>query len=265
MNKKTKKHKKRNKLSDKGRKKIIAASALTLALAVAVALLFAFAPKRVDGKVQFFETDKEFVNGIDVSYHNGEIDWEAAASENDFAIIRAGYRGYSEGKINGDKMFRENIKGANKAQIPVGLYFYSQAVNVQEAEEEAEYVLLRAAGYSVDLPIFIDFEYAFDADGMLGGRLFEADLSRDEAAEIINAFCDKINSAGYYAGVYASSSVLNDKINTNALDGDVYIWVADYNKRVKFRGEYDLWQYSKTGECSGVSSRHTDLNRWYVK
>lgn len=265
MKKKPKKTRKKNNLTKKSRKKLIAASVLSAALILSITLLCVFAPKRASGKPNFFETENEFVNGIDVSHHNGEIDWSAAAENADFVIIRAGYRGYAEGKIGKDRNFTENIKGANKAGIPVGVYFYSQAITVQEAEEEAEFVLLELALHKTDLPVFIDYEYAFDADGMLGGRLFNADLSPDEAAAVINAFCEKINSAGLYAGVYASSSVLNDKINTRALNDDIYIWVADYNKNVKFRGKYDIWQYSKTGQCSGVSSKHTDLNRWYIK
>ncbi len=220
----------------------------------------------VTDKPQLFVSENEYVSGIDVSHHNGDIDWETVAENNvDFAIIRAGYRGYTEGKIVEDTNYRENIKGAKKAGIPVGVYFYSQATTVEEAKEEASYVLSLIRGYDVSLPVFIDYEYAFNKDGMHDGRLFNAKLSPSEATDIINAFCDKINKGGHYAGLYASSSVLNNDVKASKLNSNIYIWVADYNKSVKYRGNYDLWQYTKTGKCDGIGSKYTDLNYWYIK
>lgn len=263
MKRKAKKSKR--KTTKKNRRSVVIASVVTAVCLLSVALIFVFAPKPVHDKPSFFETQGEFVSGIDVSYHNGEIDWEETAKNVDFAIIRVGYMGYSKGNIVEDEQFKRNIKGANKAGIPVGVYFYSQAVNVHEARKEADFVLSKIIGCDVDLPIFIDYEYAFNKDGMMDGRLFNAHLSRDEAAKVINAFCDRINKGGYYAGLYSSSSVLNNEIKTKSLNNNIYIWAADYNDAVTYNGEYDLWQYTKTGKCPGVPSEYTDLNRWYVK
>lgn len=246
--------------------KMIFSFVLVLALIITAFVIYIVSTKNdVKDKPQFFTSENEYVSGIDVSHHNGEIDWKTVSENNDFAIIRAGYRGYSEGKINEDTYFKENIKGAKKAGIPIGVYFYSQATTVEEAKEEASYVLSLIRGHNVSLPIFIDYEYAFNKDGMHDGRLFNAKLTSAEATEIINAFCDKINKGGHYAGLYASSSVLNNDIKTSKLNKNIYIWVADYNKSVKYRGDYDIWQYTKTGSSEGVNSKYTDLNYWYIK
>lgn len=243
---------------------VVASLLVILLLAVFVGAL-ASSSNDVTDKPALFTEDKEFVNGIDVSYHNGEIDWEEVSKNTDFAIVRVGYRGYTEGNLAEDSKYKENLKGAEKAKIPVGVYFYSQATTVEEAKEEANYALSLIRGYDVSLPVFIDYEYAFNKDGMHDGRLFNAKLSPSEAADIINAFCERINKGGHYAGVYSSSSVLKNEIKTSKLNSNIYVWVADYNKSVTFNGDYDLWQYTKTGKCNGVNSKYTDLNYWYIK
>lgn len=265
LNKRKGKRKKSKSAKAKSKRvRFSAAGAITAVCLIAVVLAAALAPKPISGKKDFFETEKEYVSGIDVSHHNGKIDWSAAAEEYDFAIIRVGYRGYGEGSIAGDSRFKENIKAANEAGIPVGVYFYSQATTKKEARAEAEYALSQIEGYDVQLPVFIDYEYAFDKDGMHCGRLFDAHLTREEAAELIDAFCSKIKRSGHYAGVYASSWVMDNEIEMSRLDDDVYVWVADYNKSVTYSGEYDLWQYTKTGQTAAAQSVYTDFNRWYA-
>ena len=216
-------------------------------------------------KPQFFSSSGEYVEGIDVSRYNGDIDWEQVANAVDFAIIRVGYRGYGNGDIGVDSNYAVNLENANKAKIPVGVYFYSQAITVEEAEEEARLAIDLIKPYKIKLPVFIDFEFPLDSDKKRTGRLEDAHLSGREAAEIINAFCRKVKDAGYYAGVYASSSILNFEVKTSDLDNDIYIWVADYNDRVTYLGQYDLWQYTKSGKCEGVNSKYTDRDRWYIK
>ncbi len=213
-----------------------------------------------------FNTNAEYVNGIDVSSHNKLIDWKLASDNTDFAIIRAGYRGYgTEGTIVEDKYFKQNIKEANKEKLPAGVYFYTQAITEAEAEEEAEFVLSLIKNYNIDLPVFIDYEYPYDNAGNPIGRMYNAGLTKEASTAIINAFCKKIQNAGYYYGVYSSSNVFNFHLNARDFMQNTYIWVADYNKSVKFIGEYDIWQYSKNGSCPGVNSKFCDVNRWYVK
>lgn len=216
-------------------------------------------------KADFFGTDREVVSGIDVSQHNGEIEWDRVSKATDFAFVRAGYRGYGNGTLAEDSRLHENLQNAEKNNILTGVYFYSQATTVEEAEEEADYVLELISPYNIKLPIFIDYEYPYDAEGQHTGRLYNADLSGREAANVINAFCRKIISAGYNAGVYSSSSVYNFDIKTSALDKNIFVWVADYNSSVTYLGRYDIWQYTKNGSCDGVNSKYTDLNYWYLK
>lgn len=236
---------------------------LTLVIIIAVILASVTAGRQQKGP---FHTNGEYAQGIDVSSHNGEIDWQTVSENTEFAIIRAGYRGYgNEGTITEDKNFKENIENANAAGLPVGVYFYTQAVNEKEAEEEAEFVIKLLHKMQTALPVFIDFEYPYDASGNPCGRMYDAKLSRDQATANINAFCKKIRHAGFDAGVYSSSSVYNFHLSVGDFDDDTCIWVADYNKAVTFTGEYDIWQYSKTGSCPGVNSKYCDVNRWYSK
>lgn len=208
--------------------------------------------------------DKEIAWGIDVSSHNGDIDWSAVSENADFAFIRVGYRGYTEGEINTDKNYQDNLKNANKNGIPVGVYFYSQAVCEEEAEEEAKFILEKIKDYNISLPVVIDFEYAFK-NGSHTGRLWDAQLDSKERTSLINAFCDKIRKAGYTPGIYASAYVYRSQLNMKNIDKDVFIWVADYNSEVTYSGYYDIWQYSEKGDCEGVSSANVDTNYWYIK
>lgn len=242
-------------------KTVIAAVAVCVVLAV---IISAVSLASIHPKAEIYSFNKKIAQGVDVSEHNGEIDWQALSKEYDFAFIRVGYRSYGEnGKIAEDKLARENLAAANKAGIPVGIYFYSQAINEKEAEKEAEFALKIARRYKIDLPIMIDFEYPCDSNGNHVGRLTEAALSPDENARIINAFIHKVEDKGYCAGVYASSSVLFNRISTRKLSDSALIWVADYNKKVTYNVDYTIWQYSKTGKCSAVSSKYVDLNYWY--
>jgi len=210
--------------------------------------------------------NKEYANGIDISAHNGEIDWQTVAENTEFAIIRAGYRGYgAEGKLSEDKYFKQNMEGAVKAGLPVGVYFYTQAVTAQEAEEEAQFVAALLKGYNLELPVFIDFEYPNDADGSPIGRMHNARLTKKQATENILVFCEYMQKAGYKAGVYSSSHLYTLQLLANDFDRDICIWVADYNSSMKYAGRYDIWQYSKNGACPGVNSKYCDVNRWYAK
>lgn len=235
------------------------------AVIIALTVLVFFLNGRTDGKKATAVPlpDKEIAWGIDVSSHNGEIDWATVAENADFAFVRVGFRGYSEGEINEDPNYRENLKGANKSKIPVGVYFYSQAVDEEEAKEEAEYLLSKIKGYAVSLPVVIDFEYAFK-DGAHHGRLWDAQLNKKERTALINAFCQTVWDAGYTPGIYASTYIYESQLNMDAIGKDVFIWVADYNEKNTYNGAYDFWQYSEKGDCEGVSSENVDTDYWYT-
>ncbi len=208
--------------------------------------------------------NKDVAYGIDVSHHNGKINWKKVKDEVDFAFIRVGYRGYKDAEIYLDSKAKRNLKNANKYEVPVGVYFYSQAINEDEAEEEAKFLLKNIKDYKISMPVVIDFEYA-SVNGKDGGRLHDAGLSRKEKTSLINAFCKKVEKAGYTPAVYASSYMFKYFINTRKLDSDIMIWVADYNKNISYSGDYDFWQFSRKGKCKGVSSEYVDTNYWYIE
>lgn len=208
-----------------------------------------------------FDGDK--LSGIDISSHNGDVEWDKVKNNIDFAFIRVGYRGYEGGTINEDKNAQTNLRHANKNKIPVGVYFYSQATTEQEAIEEAEFALDMVKWHDISLPIIIDFEYPQDKNGKMIGRLHEADLGNEDRTNIINAFCKTIKDAGYEYGVYASTSVFKNQLNTKDFLPNTLIWVAHYSDNLKYTKDVDIWQYSKTGQMDGVPSKYVDLNYWF--
>lgn len=199
------------------------------------------------------------LRGVDVSEHQKEIDWNAVAADGvQFAIIRAGYRGYSEGGLNEDLFFRANMEGAAAAGIKTGVYFFSQAVTPEEAEEEAAYVLGLIDGFSPELPVFYDWERIGNSDssrsiGMTGAQITQNCL----------AFCKKIDDAGYESGVYFYRSLGYLEYELNEL-ADLTFWVAAPGEYDDFYYEHTLWQYSYAGAVDGISGS-TDLDIMYVK
>ncbi|MCD7871882.1 MAG: glycoside hydrolase family 25 protein [Clostridiales bacterium] len=256
------KSKKKTEIKKQTKSRILA-TVLLIVIAAAI-IITLITSRNSSGKPDLFDTNEKYVSGIDISGHNGNIDWQTVAQNTDFAIIRAGYRGYGSGDIEADGNFEENLKEATDAGIPVGVYFYSQALNENEAIEEAKFVLDLIGDYNVDLPVFIDYEYAHGSGGELTGRLYEANISRTDAAKIINAFCGEIEKNGFYCGVYSSSSIFMLDIKVSEINKNAYIWVADYNKSITYLGTYDIWQYTKQGSCDGINSKYVDLNYWFI-
>jgi len=203
-------------------------------------------------------------NGIDVSYYNKTIDWEEVkAAGTDFAIIRAGYRGYgASGTLCTDTKFVDNIEGALAAGIKVGVYYFTEAINTQEAVEEAEYCLEKIKDYDVTLPVVIDYEYPTNSKGPIG-RMYNAKLSKSSATNNVSAFCDTIKDAGYTPMVYANKSDLATLINGTKLAKSYKIWLANYTTKTTYSGTYDYWQYSSKGTVDGISGV-VDCNFWYT-
>ena len=203
--------------------------------------------------------------GIDVSSWNGDIDWAMAKNAGvEFAIIRVGYRGYGTGKLVADANYMQNIEGALANGIQVGVYIYSQAINVEEAIEEAQFLLSRIYMYDIDLPVVIDFEYYSGKNGN-SGRLYDANLSVEEATQICSTFCDTVENAGYTGMVYANKYMLSNKIDGDKLAENYRIWLAHYTTETDYDGIYDFWQYTSTGDgyAHGMESQNVDLNWWY--
>lgn len=190
--------------------------------------------------------------GIDVSDHQLDIDWETVAGEGiDFAVIRVGYRGYTEGSLNMDTRFEQNIQGALDNGIDVGVYFFSQAITVEEAIEEAELVLEAIEAYDIRYPVVFDWEEILSdarTDHMTPELLTECTI----------AFCDLVEEAGYTAGVYFNQTYGYNHFNLLDLE-DYVLWLAQYSTAPDFYYHFDMWQYTATGTLAGIETP-VDLN-----
>ena len=199
------------------------------------------------------------LNFIDVSKHQGTIDWAKVAKEVDGVIIRCAYRGYgSAGDLKTDEKWNVNIQGAIDAGIKrIGVYIFSQAVNAAEGKEEAEKVLslIKPYGDKINYPVYWDTEKTSEYPN---GR---ADcISKANRTAAGKAFCEAIKAAGYVPGVYASLSYFDEGLNKTELD-DYTWWVAAY-RNTRPTAAVDSWQYSSTGSVNGISG-NVDKNYWY--
>ena len=198
-----------------------------------------------------------FYRGVDVSAHQKQVDWaRVAATGMDFAMIRAGYRGYTLGTINQDAYFQANIQGALDNGMEVGVYFFSQALTPQEAEEEAYQLLEWISQYDITYPVVFDWEEVDREDS----RSRNTDGNTVTACAL--AFCKVIQDAGYTPMTYGSpSKVYKGGILLEYLQ-DYPFWLAHYTKETaptSFRYHYDMWQYTSTGAVDGIEG-NVDLN-----
>lgn len=193
------------------------------------------------------------VMGIDISKHNGTVDWNAVKNAGvEFVILRCGYRGSASGVLVEDEKFRTNIKGAMAAGLKVGIYFFSQAVNEMEAVEEASLTLSLIKGHKISYPVYIDVEAA---NGRADG------LSAAERTKVVKAFCETVRDSGYTAGVYSNKNWFAEKMDTGAF-GNYRIWLAQYTESPTYTGRYEMWQYSSRGTIPGIKG-DVDLNICY--
>lgn len=195
--------------------------------------------------------------GIDVSKWNGDIDWDRVKNAGaEFAIIRAGYRGSVTGSLVEDPYFNINMRGAAVSGVPVGVYFFTQAVNEVEAVEEASAVLELIRDYKLDYPVFIDTEGA-------GGNGRADGLDVETRTLVCEAFCQTITNAGYDAGVYGSRNWYNNNLHANQLE-NYCIWLAEYRSAPLYQGYYHMWQYTSKGSIDGIEG-NVDMNVSYLQ
>ena len=210
--------------------------------------------------------------GIDVSSHNTILDWSMVKNNGyDYAMIRAGVRGYGinsqgiDGNLLADEDFYNNVRGATSAGMKVGAYVFSQAINEQEAIEEANLVInmVNAAGGKNTFAMPIVFDSEFSGCKINGVRCGRADgLSKEQRTNIAIAFLETVKNAGYTPMIYASSSFLVDQLDMNRL-ANYEVWVAHYGVSVpSYNGAYQMWQYTSTGSVPGISG-NVDLNEIY--
>ncbi|MBR0379434.1 MAG: glycoside hydrolase family 25 protein [Mogibacterium sp.] len=204
------------------------------------------------------------VHGIDVSeFQEGDINWKKVkSSEADFVFVRAGFRKGETGELVEDADFKKNMKGANRAGIMTGAYFFSQALNEEEAVEEAKYLIELVEPYDIDMPLVIDYEL------LDGGRLQEkVDAGEMPAAsnyhDIVVAFCDTVETAGYEACVYANYDMLTNYMDSTILDDMEFIWAAQYGGSCDVKGNYMFWQCAEDAKIGGIEG-NVDHDIWYI-
>ena len=197
--------------------------------------------------------------GVDVSEHQWEIDWQQVAEHGlQFAIIRSGYRGYTQGGLFEDPWFRRNVEGAQRAGLEVGVYFYSQAINVAEAIEEAKFVLEQIEGYDITLPIMYDWEKLEDTPD---ARTNELDPSIIGDCGV--AFCETIRAAVYDAGVYFNRQLGYYSFDLSRLK-DFKFWLAVPGDYPDFYYAGNIWQYDQKGEVPGIEGE-VDMNLMFIR
>ncbi len=208
--------------------------------------------------------------GIDVSHHNGKIDWEKVKADGiEFAFIRVAYRSIEEGNLGYDKRGKENLLAAKKAGLRVGAYIFSQAISQDEAVEEANYAIGALEGVDLDLPLVIDYEFATykdDYGNNQPGRLNTANLSKETATSIVNAFNVKVESFGYIPMLYADKNMLTNHLLPNQLRSRVWLahYISNRGGTTNYNYDYTFWQFTSQGTCvEGVYSSYVDLVAWY--
>ena len=203
--------------------------------------------------------DLECLQGIDVSEHQGNIDWQAAADAGcRFAFIRVGYRGYGEaGTLVRDSMAVQNLQAAKAAGMYVGTYFFSQALNEKEAAEEAELALsvIRESGIEPDLPLMYDPETIRDEWGRANG------ISREQVALNTAAFCKAVQSSSLCeADIYSNLPWEHNYFDADTMNAHS-IWYADYEPLPQTPYHFTWWQYTNEGTVPGIEG-FVDLNLW---
>ncbi len=200
-------------------------------------------------------TGGESYTGINVNEQKGEIDWvQVAESGVDYAMIRVGYREYGKGKLIADKSFKTNIQGALDAGLPVGVYFYSQAVTDAEAEEEAAFVLEQIRGFSLTYPVAFYWEYKLKDDGTPDESTRTVRCNGDQVTGFIDTFCKKVKQAGFTACYYCDKSMGYEKLDLERLSG-YEMWYAEFRAVPSFFYGFGIWQYTKEGTVPGISEK----------
>lgn len=195
--------------------------------------------------------------GIDVSHHQGEINWYRVKDAGyEFAFIRLGYRGYTTGELCLDRYFFKNIKNAQACGIDVGVYFFSQAINDEEAIEEANFVIQNLNGYELQLPV------VYDPESILDDEARTDDVSGEQFTKNALAFCQTIRDAGFEPMIYSNMLWEAYELDLAQLT-DYPIWYADYEALPQTPYQFTFWQYSNTGSVDGINTA-TDLNIRFI-
>ncbi|WP_049945717.1 MULTISPECIES: glycoside hydrolase family 25 protein [unclassified Butyrivibrio] len=206
-----------------------------------------------DGKISYNGADESIrvTQGVDISKAQGAVEFDKVKESGvDFVMVKAGARNSSDGNLQEDDNLKSNLRNALKAELEVGVYFYSQAVNEAEAREEAQFVLDSIEGYDITYPIAIDIEQFNTTDvrtSKLSGRIY---------TEIVRGFCDTIKQAGYRPMILGNIRTFSELVDIH--EASQYpIWISYFGYPQYFPYEYYMWQYNKNGDIDGI---HGDVN-----
>ncbi len=206
---------------------------------------------QADGRASYTDGTGAFAKtGVDVSDHQGTIDWDAVAADGiEFAFVRIGYRGNTEGLLYADTQFEQNLSGAQAAGIACGAYFYSQAVSAEEARDEARFAVALLGSRELEYPVVFDYE-ANDGNRLSG-------IDGATATACARAFCDVIEEAGYEVMLYGNYYDLQ-YLDLSEL-GECGIWFAEYASAPSRSDAFAIWQYTASGQVRGIETP-ADLN-----
>lgn len=195
------------------------------------------------------------VLGVDVSFWQGYIDWNKVKNAGvDFAIIRVGGRGWGDGELMLDDYVHTNYRNATDAGVQVGAYFFSQAINVDEAVEEAQFVLELVKDWDVKMPIVFDWEY-------VNPEARTANVDARTLTDCTKAFCQTVEAAGYEAMIYFNADQSKNRVYLEEL-ADYKFWLAMYDTVLNYPYKVDMWQYTDAGSVPGISG-NVDINLYF--
>lgn len=228
-----------------------------------VKLIYEFGPNTIEyesfNDSNFADISEKFLSygisyGIDVSEWQGNIDWDRVrATGISFAMIRCGFRQIDGSEVIEDAMFRQNMEGAIRAGLKVGVYFYGTAKNEIEALEEAEFTIDLIKDYNLTYPV------VYDVETFNNGRL--KNVSYSTITDNVLMFTETVSSYGYETMVYSYHNALTYYLDMGKLDGKL-IWLAHFADKTDYKGNYSMWQYSETGRVDGINT-NVDLNISY--
>lgn len=193
--------------------------------------------------------------GIDVSRYQGEIDWQQVKDAGvEFVMIRAAFRGYGNGLLYEDAMAQANYQGAKAAGLKVGAYLFSQAISVEDAREEARYILDVTQNWELDMPLVYDWECLADDYRTVG-------VDARQLTDYTIAFCDTVEAAGYDAMVYFNPSQSRKQMYLAELT-QYGFWLAMYTDQMEYPYKVDMWQYTNEGAVPGING-NVDINLYF--
>lgn len=209
-------------------------------------------PDKIEDMILKYKTKNTLI-GIDVSNHQGDIDWETVKNSGvEFAFIRIGYGHNREAKIMEDEKFRKNLEGARNVGLKVGLYFYSYATEIWEAEEQANWIVKTLNGEKIDLPIVFDYETWMSFPTY---NINIVDLNK-----VAKRFLDILHGNGYEGMNYSSKYYLNTIWDLS----EYPTWLAHYVSKTNYDKDFKVWQFSNTGEVPGING-FVDLDVLYLE